>query len=122
MPRRNGLWVPPGTESVRSADTHEVMTVREYLQKPMAPVNRGELAAFCEALVHNQVRDVVQYVVDRRLEQLVEAIPQMIEIERRRRSPVRRLAAWWRGLFAAVPAGPVEVPVATPSQADAVGE
>lgn len=96
---RRGIWLPPGTEAVRSSDLHDVVTVREWLQKPMAPASRGEVAAFGEALVKNQVSWLLQHVIEGHEERMVDLVQEMIEsaimeIEEQRWS--RRLARWFR--------------------------
>jgi hypothetical protein len=40
------------------------MTIEEWLAKPETLVTRREAAAFCEAVIQDQVRAVCQYVVD----------------------------------------------------------
>ena len=58
------IWLPPGTERVRAADVHDGMTVEDWLKKPETPATRGEVAAFGESLIRNQVRELVRIVVE----------------------------------------------------------
>jgi hypothetical protein len=107
---RNGLHLPEGAE-VHSADTQrEVMTVREYLQKPMAPVTRGELAAFSEQLVKVQVRDLLAYVIDKRTEEIIRTVHAMMDeaaaLERENRW-YRRFSRWMSGIGRRAPGDPV---------------
>lgn len=124
MPRgnhRGRLWLPPGTQSVKANDLHEVMTVREWLEKPLTPATRGEVAAFGEALVTNQVADLLRRVMEGHVAMMTTRcrtmIAEALAAEREGRW-YRRLWHWiatfgHRPVIVAAPAPPVPEPEAT---------
>jgi hypothetical protein len=73
------------------------MTVREWLGKPRTVVTRGELAAFSEALVKNQVKDLIRIVVERNNAHLhgdMMAVLREAMAEQEARRWYRRLGRW----------------------------